>query len=351
MSFKKIIFFIFCFIVGLLAHGWAALAIYYCSFPSVIVLRVVLAVIYLSAVILFITINRRHVLAFVLSFLGFFVVVGWFSSIQPRADGFYPAELTLPFAEINNDTVTLHNVRNCAYRTKEDFDVHYETRVYDLKNLKTLDVLVNYWGMAAIAHTFLSFGFSDGQYLAVSVEIRPEVGKAYDMLQGFFKQYNLIYIWADERDLVRLRTNYKKEDVYLYRTTLPPGDVQKMFVSMLEGTNAIYRKPQFYNTFTHSCTNTLANHVVAAGIEKIPFWKHRVLTGNVDRRLYEDGALDRSVPFLQLRRQANINERANQADQDPQFSKRIRTHLIKAVGKDEMFSSQISFLTAEIPCN
>lgn len=327
MSFKKILFFIFCFILGLPAHGWAALAIYYCSFPSLVALRVGLAVTYLSAVILFIVFNRRHAWAFFLSFLGFVAVAVWFATIQPSASGSYPAELALPFAEINNDRIIFHNVRNCTYRTKEDFDVHYETRAYDLKELKTLDVFVNYWGMTAIAHTFLSFGFSDGQYLAVSVEIRPRVGKAYDMVQGFFKQYNLIYIWADERDLIGLRTNYKNEDVYLYRTTLPPQDVQKMFMSMVEATNVIYQKPEFYNTFTHSCTNTLANHVIDAGIAKIPFWKRKLLTGDVDERLYHDGALDQSVPFCQLRQQAKINERAKEAGRDLRFSERIRTHL------------------------
>lgn len=327
MSLKRSFFFIFCFILGLPAHGWAALAIYYCSFPSVDALRVGLAAGYLLVVILFIVINRRHVWAFVLSLLGFVVVAIWFATIQPSASGSYPAELALPFAEISNDRIVFHNVRNCTYRTKQDFDVHYETREYDLRELKTLDVLVNYWGMTAIAHTFLSFGFSDGQYLAVSVEIRPEIGKSYDMVQGFFKQYNLIYIWADERDLIGLRTNYKNEDVYLYRATLSSQDVQKMFMSMVKATNAICQKPEFYNTFTHSCTNTLANHVIVAGIAKIPFWKRKLLTGDVDARLYQDGALDRSVPFAQLRQQAKINERAKEAGQDPRFSERIRTHL------------------------
>lgn len=327
MALRKILIFIFCVIAGLLLHGWAALALYYCSFPSFAALRVSAAIFYLFTVILFIRLSQKHMRAFLLSLLGFVVVVIWFSAIQPKAGGHYPSELTMPFAEFKGDRVTIYNVRHCTYRTKEDFDVHYETRTYDLNDLKTLDVMVNYWGMKTVAHTFLAFGFSDGKYLDVSVEIRPEIGKAYDMLQGFFKQYHLIYIWADERDLIGLRTNYKKEEVYLYRLNFSSDNTRKMFVSMLESTNAIYKKPQFYNTLTHSCTNTLVNNAMAAKIMKVPLWKRRFLTGDVDKRMYNEGLLDQSVPFLQLRQQANIDVRAQEAGQDPHFSQKIRTHL------------------------
>lgn len=324
---KKIILFIPCFILGLLLHGWAALALFYCSFPAASGLRAPIAIAYLVIVVLWIILKKKHTQAFFISLVGFMVIALWFNTIQPRTGRQFPLELTLPYAEFKGDTVTIHNVRNNVYRTKDNFDVHYETRTYDLNDLKTLDVMTNYWGMAAIAHTFLSFGFSDGQYLAVSVEIRPEVGQVYDMLQGFFKQYQLIYIWADERDLIRLRTNYKKENVYLFRSTLSSENVRKMFVSMLQATSAIHDKPVFYNTLTHSCTNTLGNHLIAAKIKDIPIWKRRFLTGDVDRRMYKDGLLDTSVPFSELRKKANIDERAQKADQDPQFSTRIRTHL------------------------
>jgi hypothetical protein len=306
---------------------WSAGAIFYCSFPAFAGLRAPAAIIYLLAVILFAVVSKKHTRALILSLLGFAAVALWFNAIQPKAGGEYPPELTLPFSDIKGDEVALHNVRNSTYRTPQDFDLRYETRAYKIKDLKTLDVMVNYWGMEAIAHTFLSFGFSDGRYLAVSVEIRPEVGKAYDMLQGFFKQYQLIYIWGDERDLVRLRTNYKKENVYLYRTSLSSVDVRKMFVSMLQATNSIHKKPQFYNTATHSCTNTLGNHIIETKIANIPFWKRKFLTGDVDKRMYKEGLLDTSLPFAELRRRAQIDERAKKSDQGVRFSEEIRTHL------------------------
>jgi hypothetical protein len=325
---RSILIFIPCFILGLILHGWSALALYYCIFSAQSGLRPIPSILYLLAVLLFIILRRKHTQAFFMSLLGFVLVSAWFSSIQPKKGGIYPPELTLPYAEIKDDTVTFHNVRNCSYRTKDDFDVRYETRIYDLNKLKTLDIMVNYWGMDAIAHTFLAFGFSDGQYLDVSVEIRPEVGKAYDMLQGFFKQYQLIYIWADERDLIALRTNYKKENVYLYRSTLSPEDVRKLFLSMLESTSAMIEAPQFYNTLTHSCTNTLGNHLKATKIINLPFWKRKFLTGDVDQRLYKEGLLTTyGLPFSELRQKANIDSRAQQANRDNDFSEKVRTHL------------------------
>lgn len=325
---KAIVVFLFCSLLGLILHGWSALAIFYCSFPAHPQLRMPAAILYLLAVLAVVLFNRKHTRAFFLTLLGFVLVAIWFSSIQPKTGGVYPPELALPNVDFNGDQVTVHNVRNSNYRTPTDFDVRYETRTYNLSDLKTLDIMVNYWGMDAIAHTFLSFGFTGDRYLTVSVEIRPEVGKTYDMLQGFFKQYQLIYIWADDRDLIRLRTNYKKENVYLYRSTLTPEEVRKLLVSMLKATDGIYYKPVWYNTLTHSCTNTLGNHVIETGIRKIPIWKRRFLTGDVDQRLYKAGLLDNSLPFPELRKRANIDARAIAADKDPDFSKKIRTHLI-----------------------
>ncbi len=153
------------------------------------------------------------------------------------------------------------------------------------------------------------------------------MGEKYGMLDGFFKQYELIYIWGDERDLVRVRTNYKKEDVYLYHTTFKPKEIKNLLLSYIKRTNALYKQPQFYNTLTESCTNTIGDHIKESGIYSLPFWKRRLLSGRVARVVYEEGMLDQSVPFEELRKAALINERAKAADKDPNFSQKIRTHL------------------------
>lgn len=317
---------IFGFIV-LCIHGWAALAIYFCGLPAYPDYKIVLACVYLLSVFLLILFGRFQTRSVLFSFLLFLAVVIWFISIKPNPSASYPEHLTMPYAEFNGDTVTIYNVRNSHYRTADDFDDHFETRTYDITKIKTVDVLLNYWGMDAIAHTFVSFGFSDGSYLPVSIEIRPEVGEKYGLVDGFFKQYELIYVWADERDVVRVRTNYSKQDVYLYRLNMSAENIRKLFVSMLQRTNVLHEKPEFYNTLLESCTNTIGDHLVKAGIYKIPFWKRRFLSGDVDQRLYHEKLLDTRVSFSELRRQANINERGKAADQDMDFSSRIRTHL------------------------
>jgi len=271
--------------------------------------------------------RKRRTQALLLSLIGFLGVTVWFNTITPKAGSSYPDDVTMPYAEIQGDRITIHNVRNSDYRTRDDANVRYETRAYNIRDLKTVDLFMNYWGDDRIAHTLLSFGFSDGEYIAVSVETRREIGEAYSEWAGFFKQYELIYIWADELDVIRLRTNYRKERVYLYRTTLSAAKAQGLFIDMMKRTNELYKKPEFYNTIKQNCTNTLVHHIIASKAYKIPFWKRRLATGAVDRRAYNEGFLDSSLPFEQLRKEAFINERAIIADRNMNFSVAIRTHL------------------------
>ena len=172
-------------LVGILLHAWAVLAVFYCAGPGV---RWISLILYFLVIIFSIVFSRRKTRGLLFSLMGFLLITAWFISIKPNPQAVYPDNLKLARVEFNGDSITLHNVRNCKYRSKDDFDVRYETRTYDLKDLKTLDLMVNYWGISAIAHTFLSFGFSGGRYLSFSIEIRPEVGEVYDMIKGFFKQ-------------------------------------------------------------------------------------------------------------------------------------------------------------------
>lgn len=314
--------------LGFLLHIWSAGALYYCSFPSCTCLRLFTAAFYCLVVIFYIALSRRKRLALISSLFAFLAVALWFSFIKPPVNAVYPPELEMAQVDLDGDLVTIRGVRNCNYRAKDDFDVRYETRTYDIKDLNTLDVMVNYWGMNAVAHTFLSFGFSNGEYLAVSIEIRPQAGRSYGMFKGLFKQYELIYIWADEKDIVRLRTNFKDEDVYLYRVSWPSEIIRKLFISMLKRTEALYLTPDFYNTLTHSCTNTIVDDAVRADIAYIPWYRRHILTGNIDRHMYVlKDIRTYGESFEELRRESLINDRAKAADKDMDFSVRIRTHL------------------------
>jgi len=311
-----------------LLHLWSLLALVYASFPAQPALRMPLVATYGLGIWLAITRLRPHKKGLLLSLLGFVAVAAWFITIRPKTDAIYPEGLAMPSVVFNDNQVTIHNVRNSVTTTLADFNVRYETRTYDLDKLRSVDFLVNYWGMDLIAHTFLSFGFSDGEYVAVSIEFRPEIGEHYDMLKGFFKQYELIYIWGDENDLVGSRTVLQGEDVYLYRTRLTPEEGRKLFVSMLRRTQALHDDPKFYNTCTQSCTNTISDHLIQTGIYNLPFWKRRFLTGDVDRHTYNEGVLvTDGLPFEELRQKALVNDRAMDAGNAPGFSQRIRTHL------------------------
>jgi hypothetical protein len=314
-------------LVLIILHLWSFGALYFSPIQPE-GLRTSLAYAYGIAIPLAILIFRSKKWAVILPLAGFLCVLTYEWQIQPKKDGRYqPLVEQTAYAEFRGDQLILHHIRNADYRTAEDYDVRWETRTYDLKKLKTLDVYTNYWGMEAIAHVYMSFGFENGGYLAVSIEFRPEIGESYGTFNGLFKQYEIIYIWADERDVTRLRTNYKKEDVFLYRTTLTPGQIRKLLTGMLERTNALRGKPEFYNTLTESCTNTIGDHIIKAKVFDLPFWKRRILTGGIERRLYDEGLLATGgESFNDLRRHSKINDRAIAAEKDPRFSEKIRTH-------------------------
>jgi hypothetical protein len=233
----------------------------------------------------------------------------------------------LPYADISGEKVVLHNVRNCEYFSETNYVVRYETRTYDLSRLRSVDILFSDWGVHAIAHTMLSFGFEGGEYLCVSIETRKEVGEAYSALKGFFRQYELIYIAADERDVVRLRTNYRVgEDVYLYRVQVVSlGQIRDTFLEYLNRMNGLHEHAEWYNALTDNCMTSgfrIMKKHAASGRADL-HWSV-VLNGYAADHAYTTGTLNTSVPFDELKRRGGINDRARAADTAPDFSAKIR---------------------------
>jgi len=254
------------------------------------------------------------------------LVLSW-SAIKPSNDrNWQPENAVLAFASIDGERITLHNIRNFDYRTEADFTPLYYDRTFDLRQLERVDLFAVYWMGPAIAHLFLSFGFSDGNHVAVSIEARRERGEAYSSIQGFFRQYELYYAVGDERDIVRLRTNYRHdppEQVYLYRLRASTRNAQLLFLEYLRRINALKAHAAWYNSLTTNCTNTIwLNTRILAG--HLPYSWKILLSGYVPEYLYEHGRLDSSLPFEQLRQQAQINARARAADQAADFSQQIR---------------------------
>jgi hypothetical protein len=225
--------------------------------------------------------------------------------------------------EVHGSSATLSGVRNFDWRTVDDYTPRWETRSYDLDRLESLDLITSYWSGPAIAHVLISFGFGDGQQLVFSVEIRRERGEKFNEIGGFFKEFELSIIAADERDIIRLRTNVRGEDDYLYRIRLPRQDIRALFLAYVQQMNDLARRPRFYNTITVNCT-TLVYHMVERIVGRLPFSYGLVLSGYLPRYVYSIGGLDTRYTLEQLRTFGRITERARQADRRADFSQEIR---------------------------
>lgn len=257
------------------------------------------------------------------------IVLLWWFSLQPSNQGQWQADVSrTAWAERHGNQVVVHDVRNCDYRAEFDYTCRWETRSFDLSQLRGVDAYVVYWGSPWIAHTMLSFQFGENAWLPFSIETRKQVGQSYSALLGFFRQYELIYIASDERDLVRLRTNYRKgEDVYLYHLTADPVRARERFLEYLGRINDLHETPEWYNALTRNCTTSIfSQRVATAGaVPVLPELNWRVfLNGKLDEMAYRDGLLAGGLPFEELKRRAYINPAAQAADQDPDFSRKIR---------------------------
>ena len=311
------------------ATGWGALAIFYSDIKSEDARTALAAAFGVAGLVAVLALCLRR---WRWRAAGTFIVllallIAWWSRIEPSNDRDWQTDVAvLPYATIDGDRYTVHNVRNFDYRTETDFTPHYYDRTFDLNELQGVDLVASYWMGPAIAHIFVSFDFGSGKHLAVSIETRKEKNEAYSTIKGFFRQYELYYVVADERDVIRVRTNYRKdppEDVYVYRVHGPIENGRRTFMEYMREINALKAKPEFYNTLTTNCTTTIwMNTRVNPG--HVPFSWKVLASGYVPDYLYEIGRLDTSVPFEELRRRSHVNARAQAADKAANFSELIR---------------------------
>ncbi len=312
--------------VLLAATAWGSAALWFDG-PDSRPLAALLATAYALACLasLFRVRPRRRAYAFLLTlFAG--VLVWWLSLPPSNERDWQPDVARLPTAEFHGDIVTIHNVRNFDYRSETDFTPHWETRSYDLSRLNGLDLFVIYWGSPSIAHTILSWDFDDGKRLAISIETRKEVGESYSAVRGFFRQYELYYVIADERDVIGLRTNHRHEDVYLYLLRTPPDRARAILLDYLKGINRLAERPKWYNALSANCTTTIRLHV-ADVVEGVPHDWRLLANGYLDELLYEKGIVNRSLPFAALKQRSYINPKANALPLDQHFSRAIREGL------------------------
>jgi hypothetical protein len=256
------------------------------------------------------------------------VIAAWWFTLKPSNDlDWQPDVARTAWAEINGDNVTIHDVRNCDYRTETDYTPHWETRTIRLSQITGIDMAVDYWGSPWIAHPIISFQFADARPLCFSIETRKTVGQSYSAIRGLYRQFTLIYIAADERDVLRVRTNYRKgEDIYLYRLVMTRARARERFLEYIRSLNALRNRPRWYNAITTNCTTAIREQHPAS--ERIP-WDWRILVnGKGDEMMYDHGFIaSDGLPFEELKARSLINARARAADQDPDFSVRIREAL------------------------
>jgi hypothetical protein len=305
--------------------GWGTLAIYYSNLPWRW-LRLVLALAFLTFGIWALWYSRkpRMIALFAALFLG---VLVWFSTIKPSHDRpWRPEVAVMPRAFIDGDRIRITGVRNFEYRSRDDFTVRYEEREVSVSHLTSLDFYLSYWTPGPIAHTFLSFGFDNAPPISISIETRPEIGEGFQPVASLFKQFELIYVVGDERDLVRVRTNYRDEDVYLYRIRTSTELARRLFLVYLERINELADRPEFYHLLSNSCTINIVRYANLAGRVGRLDIRH-ILSGLADRYLYSAGALYTNLPFEELRRRSQINEAAKAAGNAQDFSDRIRKSL------------------------
>ena len=268
---------------------------------------------------------RRRALAVFAAALTLLLVY-WFRLSPTNDRNWQPEVAVLPYATFDGEQVTVHNIRNFDYRTENDFTVGYYDKTFDLRKLDSVDLVAVYWMGPKIAHIFLSFGFAGHDYLAISIEARKPAGEGFSTLKGFFRQYELYFVVADERDVIRVRTNYRMnppEETHLYRLRGDRADARRLFLAYLGQINALRERPEFYNSLTTNCTTNIWM-LARVNPDHPPFSWKILVSGYLPEYLFEMGRIDSSLPFAQLQQRSIINSRARAADQAADFSQRIR---------------------------
>jgi hypothetical protein len=309
----------------LLSTGWGALALWF-QLPGGEALRGAVLAVWAAAGVATLVCwwRSRRARALLPWLLVFALLVAWWATITPAQQRGWAADVArMVGGKVDGSVVTLDQVRNFDWRSDADFTQRWERRRYDLDRLRSVDVALSYWMGPTIAHTLVSFGFDDGRYLTFSIEIRKERGESFSALAGFFKRYETVLVAADERDILRVRTNVRGEDMYLYRLKMAPAAMRSLFLAYLDEGAELKRAPRFYNTLTANCT-TIVFEMARRVAPGLPLDWRLLASGYLDRYLFDIGALAGAGKFAHLRETAHITAKARAADKSGDFSASIR---------------------------
>ena len=254
------------------------------------------------------------------------VVLAGCATVPSNFRDWSPDQAVLPYAEsVGGDAVRVHNIRNCDYLSTQDYVVNHYDKTYDLDQLSSVYfIMVPFPFPRSLGHTMLSFGFDNGDYLAVSVEVRKEKDEIYAIVGGFLNKYEIMYVVGDERDLVKLRTNFRMDDVYVYRANATREQVRELFVDVMNRVNNLAVEPEFYNTLSNNCTTNIVDHINRLKPDRVPYDIRVLLPGYSDRLAYDLGLIATDLPFDEAKRQANVSQAARLYGDSPDFSELIR---------------------------
>ena len=304
---------------------WAMAALY--IDVRISALRVPLTILYAVILVVILTRYKLRMRSALLSFGCCCLVLAWWLNLKPTNTAAWQADVDRPaWLEMDGDRIIIHNLRNCDYRTENDYSNCWSDRTVNLSDLRGIDLFLTTWGVRWIAHPIVSFQFGDDQHVAFSIQARYKAGQTYAAILGFFRQYELIFVVADERDLIRLRTNFRKdEEVFLYRARTEPESARAIFLTYAQYLNHLKDHPEWYNALTRNCTTTLDRQIASEVANPQPWNYQIIVNGTLDELLYDRGRLvTDGLSFGNLKRSAHINAVAKAADKNPDFSAIIR---------------------------
>jgi len=293
----------------ILCWVWGIVALYL-NGPEPNWLKIVVVISFGAILPVAFVISRSFIKGLLLCVVFFSALIIWWNTLQPSNNkDWAPDVAQISHGEIYGDRLVMHNVRDFRYSDEFTFDERWQTREYDLGKLKGLDVFLSYWASDNIAHLIFSWDFGDGDHLAISIETRKDKTQEYSAIKGFFKQFELSYVAANERDIVKLRTNYRKERVYLYRLITPKETVRALLEDYLIEMNRLVDEPEFYNALTRNCATTAHLHVKAIHPDRSISADWRLIaSGHLDELLYDNRSLvGNDLPFAELRKRSRVD--------------------------------------------
>jgi len=307
---------------------WCTVAVYFIILPDKLIASIAAGAFAIFIPLIFFLLAKRK-LGLLLIILAYIAVLIAWNNMQASNDReWMPSVARSPYAITQGKLISVYNIRNFDYQTELDFSEKYYDKTYNMDELESLSLMLSYWdGGTAVAHTILSFGFKNGDYLAVSAETRLEKDEPQELIQGFFNQYELIYILADESDVIRLRTNFRKEEVFLYPLRVSKENIRKIFDVIITRVNRLYQQPEFYNTLTQNCFTTLRSDLRTIAPPKNKFDWRILANGYSDQMLYENNDIDTDLSFTEAKQYFHINQYVSDDNSSEDFSLRIRPNL------------------------